>query len=86
MRVGTMPKLSTKLDLLEDAGYRYNFDRMMYVNPSAKKAFSYEFVHDNGEEIIQRGIEETNDTMGWRFYFNDPPPERVRQDLARVLG
>ena len=81
-----MPKLSTKLLLLEDAGFRYNFDRMMYVNPVAKKAFSYEFVDDHGEADIRESIQEANDTAEWRFYFNTPPPDGARREFERVLG
>ena len=81
-----MPKLSTKLYLLDDAGYRYNFDRMMYINPKAKKAFSFEFVDDHGEDVIERSIREANDANEWRFYFNAQPPEGVKRELERVLG
>jgi hypothetical protein len=81
-----MPKLSTKLDLLEHAGYRYHFDRMMYVNPAVKKAFSYEFVDDNREDVIAESIQEPTNNLQWRFYFNDPPPEGIRKNLERILG
>ena len=41
MKVGTP---NGKSQLLREAGYVYNFDRMVYVNRRTKKAFSVEFV------------------------------------------
>jgi hypothetical protein len=74
-----------KKDILWEANYRYNFDRDLYVNRAARKAFSLEFVDDNPEEeILRRIAENTND--GWMFYFNSPPSEGVKRELESVLG
>lgn len=67
-----MRRFATKDQILEDAGYRYNFERALYVNREAKKAFSIEFIEDNTDEQIKAGVEEASDN-GWRFYFNSPP-------------
>jgi hypothetical protein len=75
-----------KKDILLQAGYRYNFDRDLYVNRDARKAFSLEFVDDASEEELARRIRENGDGSGWRFYFNAVPSEGVRRELERVLG
>ncbi len=74
-----------KPDVLFDADYYYNFDRDLFVNPRAKKAFSLEFVDDHSEEEVRKGIEEATDGASWRFYFNQPPPESVRRLLEEHL-
>ncbi len=75
-----------KKDILLKAGYRYNFDRDLYVNRAAKKAFSLEFVDDKPEEELAQRIQESSNGNGWTFYFNSDPPEGIRRELERVLG
>jgi hypothetical protein len=77
-----------KSDILLEADYRYNFDRAMYINRPAKKAFSIEFVDDNSEEELRRRIAETPHANGhdWTFYFTVAPTEGVQRELERVLG
>jgi hypothetical protein len=75
-----------KQDLLRQAGYAYNFDRMVYFNRKAKKAFSVEFVEDRGEDELERLIRERAKPNGWRFYFNSEPAESVKRELERALG
>lgn len=74
-----------KSEMLFAANYRYNFDRDLYVNRLAKKAFSLEFVDDNSEDAVRRAIEEATDGKTWRFYFNDKPSEGVRHILEEDL-
>jgi hypothetical protein len=74
-----------KSDMLFAANYRYNFDRDLFVNRAAKKAFSLEFVDDRPEEEVRQGIEEATDGNQWRFYFNFPPSEGVRRQLEQDL-
>jgi hypothetical protein len=82
-----MPRLiEPKTDVLDEAGYAYSFDRQMYINRKAKKAFSVEFVQDHSEDQIRKSIREHTDVLGWRFYFNAPPSEAVRHELESVLG
>ena len=75
-----------KKDLLNRAGYDYDFNHMLYFNRQARKAFSVEFVDDNDEGKLQSCIQENGNRNGWRFYFNSPPPESVRRELERALG
>jgi hypothetical protein len=78
-----MPRLiESKTDILDEAGYSYSFDRQMYVNRKAKRAFSVEFVEDHSEDDIR----ERTSGLEWRFYFNSSPSEAVRHELESVLG
>jgi len=75
-----------KTQILEDAGYAYSFERLMYINRKVKKGFSVEFVQDHSEEQLQAAIREPTDGNGWRFYFNEGPSPGVQHELERVLG
>jgi hypothetical protein len=75
-----------KKDVLRDADYWYNFDRDIFYNRKAKKAFSLEFVDDKPEEEIRQRIGENTNGGGWTFYFNSPPSDGVKRELERVLG
>jgi hypothetical protein len=75
-----------KQDLLRQAEYAYNFDRMVYFNRKAKKAFSVEFVEDHDEDELKRLIREGAETQGWQFYFNSAPAEAVKRELERALA
>jgi len=74
-----------KSDILWEADYRYNFDRDLFVNPKAKKAFSIEFVDDHPEEELRQLIQESTDDKKWQFYFNYPPSVGVRRELEKDL-
>ena len=75
-----------KKDILREAEYRYNFDRDIYFNRKAKKAFSLEFVDDKPESELRQRIQEPTDGSGWKFYFNHDPSEGVKRILEQVLG
>ena len=75
-----------KKDILWEANYRYNFDRDLFVNRAARKAFSIEFVDDHPEEELRQRIEEKTGGNCWTFYFNLPPTESVKRELERELG
>ncbi len=75
----------TKIDLLENAGYRYNYDRMMYINRKTKKAFSVEFVDDEPLSRIRSKIQEPTKEAEWKFYTNLPVSEGTERELRRVL-
>jgi len=75
-----------KRDILRQANYKYNFDRDLFYNRQAKKAFSIEFVDDNREDVLARYISENTNGNGWRFYFNSEPSESVKRELESVLG
>jgi len=78
--------LDVKQRILEEAGYKYNFDRRLYVNRKAKKAFSVAFIEDKPESVLQDRILQPSQETGWKFYFNDEPSESVRSQLEIVLG
>ena len=75
-----------KMDILRAANYTYNFDRQLYFNRDAKKAFSFPFLDDHSEDEVLRSINEHTDDSEWKFYFNFPPSERVKRELARMLA
>jgi hypothetical protein len=75
-----------KKDILREADYRYNFDRDIYFNRKAKKAFSLEFVDDKSEAVLRQRILEPTNGSEWRFYFNSDPSEGVKRILEGVLG
>jgi hypothetical protein len=80
-----MPILRTKTHLLDTAGYKYNYDRMMYINREARKAFSVEFVDDSPEAEIDSKIKEPKSTDEWEFYTNLPMSPGTKKELKRVL-
>ena len=80
-----MTESQDKKAILEQAGYRYNFDRMLYVHHGQKKAFSVEFVDDQPTAKIQQCIDEHPPGDGWHFYFNEEPSDGIRRELQRVL-
>ena len=51
-----MTELTEKEALLENAGYKYHFDRMIYFNRGTRKAFSLEFVEDHSHQEIQQRV------------------------------
>jgi hypothetical protein len=76
-----------KQHILENAGYAFSFDRASYINKKARKMFSLEFVQDHSEGQLQACIDAPGPATGeWRFYFNSPPSEAVKQQLAAILG
>ena len=75
-----------KMDVLRDAHYTYNFDQELFINPDQKKAFSFPFIDDHSERELAAYINEMTEGKGWRFYFNNPPSDRVRRELESVLG
>jgi hypothetical protein len=77
--------MKMKNDILREADYRYDFDRDMYFNREAKKAFSLEFVADTPEPKLRNYINEEINPQGWTFYFNSPPSESVQRELERLL-
>jgi hypothetical protein len=73
-------------DILQQANYRYNYDRDMYINRDEKKGFSLEFVADSSEDAIRTSIAEVTDKARWKFYTNLLLTEGIQQELERVLG
>ena len=75
-----------KMDILRAANYSYNFDHQLYFNREAKKAFSFPFLDDHGDEEVLSSINECIDGGEWKFYFNFPPSQRVKRELESVLA
>jgi hypothetical protein len=80
-----MPRQMEKTNLLDQAGYAYNFDRMMYVNRTNRKAFSLEFIEDKTEAEIKEKIEEPKEAEDWQFYTSLEISDGIRRELNRVL-
>jgi hypothetical protein len=79
-----MSDLTDKEKLLENSGYRYHFDRMIYFNRTVRRAFSLEYVEGHSQQEIQKLLE-TPATNDWIFHFNETPSDRVKQELAKAL-
>ncbi len=80
-----MPRQPEKTQLLDSAGYAYNFDRMMYINRQAKKAFSIEYIDDEPVSKIESKIQEPNPKRDWLFYTNLQMSPGTEKELKRVL-
>ena len=81
-----MSEIATKSRILDNAGYVHHFGRDVYVNRTAKKVLSVEFVEDHNEDELRKCIGENSSEGEWRFYFNSPPLPQLRCELAGVLG
>jgi len=75
-----------KMDVLREANYVYDFDAHLYFNRSARKAFSFPFLDDHSEKELSNCIQEGTDGIGWKFYFNVPPSDRVKRELETFLS
>jgi hypothetical protein len=79
--------LGTKADLFDGAGYLYDLDHGLFVNPATRKAFSSWFARDHSEQELEACIREPDSAPGeWRFYFNTPPCDSVRRQLEAALA
>jgi hypothetical protein len=76
--------MNRKEQLLSDAGYRYNFDRLAYVNRDAKKIFAVDDIADHSEEWLASKIAEPNPSGDWRFY--EEPSTGIRRALVAELN
>ena len=77
---------SVKEPILRANRYSYNFDRMVYYNRTAKKAFSVDWVEDHTEDELKNAMAERNEN-GWQFYVGRPPSQAVIDAfLAEVNG
>ena len=74
-----------KIAVLKDAGFRYVFERAVYLNRQMKKVFSLEAVEDHDEAWLRKCIGEATDAGDWKIYFNGTPSDAVRRDLSAQL-
>jgi hypothetical protein len=80
-------RLSKKRQILDAAGYVYDFYHEVYVHRAARKMISAWFVRDHSEEQLEACIREANRRIGrWRFYCNTPPSVSVRRQLKARLA
>ncbi len=77
----SMSELTEREELVESSGYRYHFVLMHYVNRTARRVFSIEFVESHSREELQRLIIEAPTTTGWVFYFNEQPSDGMKRKL-----
>jgi hypothetical protein len=76
--------MDPKGELLEKNGYRYNYDRLIYINRAAKKVFSVSAIEDNPIEWLSAKMAERTDGE-WQFYLNEPPPPSVVRDFIAEM-
>ena len=84
--VFAMLATKTKQDLLDEAGYAYDYYYMLYFNRDAKNAFSAEFVQERDGAELERRIRESSEENGWRFYVDSPVSESVKSQLEKALS
>lgn len=80
-----MTETSQKIELLKKHGYHYHFERGLYVNRRARKAFSEEAIDDNDVKWLKDRLTQTNPSGEWRFYFNKAPSDTVRDALLSEI-
>src|SRR5438132_12012770 len=83
--VWKMTALANKGHILDEAGYAYGFDRMIYFNQKTRKVFSVEFVEDHNESELRKCIDEKTGGGVWHFNINSQPNESVTLALDDVL-
>lgn len=79
-------ELAAKEQILKRSGYRYSFDRELYVNRALRKAFSVEFIEDHSADEVRTLAGGSSPNPRWQFFFNAPPSPAVEQELANLLG
>ena len=77
---------SRKLAILKGAGFRYHFDREIYVDRQSRKVFSLEAIEDHDEVWLQRCVDENIDQDKWTFYSNSPFSEEIKDALIVELS
>ena len=75
----------SKKQLLEEAGYKYNFDLEIYFNKQFKKIFSLNAIDDHDEAWLVDRLAETTKNE-WKFYFNEPPSEKIEKNILSELN
>jgi hypothetical protein len=76
-----------KRELLGELGFRWLFDRDVFVNREARKIASYEYVEDHHVNDIRDELSQPSPPNGWMVSFNEPPaPGVVEQIIRQVTG
>ncbi len=81
-----MSTLANKQRILDDGGYDFSIARGSYINRDARKLISIQFIDSHDEADLEACVQEPWPTSnGWRFYFNSPPSESMKQQLSKLL-
>jgi len=79
--------ITEKKQILEAAGYWFNFERGLYLNRKERKAMSIEFFEDSDEERLREALATPAPSEGdWDFIFNTAPTPSIRRQLVSLLG
>lgn len=81
-----MPKLKQKKEILEEASYRYHFNRDIYFNRNKKKIFSLEAIEDNDPNWLIDRINMVTKSEEWCFFFNVDPSDKIKKEILKDLG
>ena len=76
--------VGTKDDLLRRFGYRYDFNRMAYINRRCKRALTIEFVEASMNDELRRIIG-TPPLTEWYFYSIKPFSDSVKQQFIALM-
>jgi len=77
---------AAKESLLRDAGFTYNFDRLIYLNRARRKAFSIEWLEDHSEQELRASIAAPNGSDKWQIFFNEKPSDNVLREFLAEVG
>lgn len=78
--------LSEKLKLLSDARYAYLPKFHCYVNKTARKVLSVQFIEYMAPHALESTIDAENEpSSAWKFFFLEPPTAAVEEQLAAAL-
>jgi hypothetical protein len=81
-----MTELREKRQILDAAGFVYEFYHEVYVNRKEKKIISLDFIEDHTAAELQKRIRQETDGRTWQFHFNNQPANSVRHQLETALG
>jgi hypothetical protein len=82
--MATRDEERARIRLLESEGYKYNFQREIFINRTSRIVFSIDFLEDCTEDEFRRSLQDSSAGNGWKFY-PDPPPA-VRRELEKEFG
>lgn len=78
---GIARELEEKLDLCEKNGFRYNFDRDVFINKSNLTIVSMEYVQDTPLEALKRAFLPNN--IPRVFLSDEAIPQKIKDDLIK---
>ncbi|CZG59577.1 hypothetical protein [Legionella pneumophila] len=79
-----MSNLNSKEQILEDNGFTYIPDRMIYVNKQKKKIFTHEAVEDHDEKWLNDNLNKSN--TDWEFYSNGNISKEEKEAIIKRLS